>query len=268
MRVKEVKRGRPRGATAHRRKPRLRLHWPAGRWLKPLGIAVALLGLAALGLRAVQQVELPVRTVSLQGQFRYLDAQALEQAMAPLLRDGLLAVSLGELRRTLESLPWVERALIKRKWPDELTVVVVEQVPIAWWGEDRLINHRGEPFSPAGATLEQSLPRLEGPEGAEVEVMQRYFELQSVLGKRDLEVRPVSLNALGGWNVTLKSDVELVFGRRKLTEKLQRFLAVYDRELHEYLAQAERVDLRYQNGLAVRWRHQPASSLASGDAGV
>lgn len=227
-----------------------------------------MLGLAVGALQATRHIELPVRQVTVQGQFRYLDAQSVEQAIVPLLQDGLLAVSLEELRRTLEALPWVEQARIKRKWPDELAVFVVEQVPIASWGEDRLISKRGQAFSPAGVAIEEKLPRLAGPAGTELEVMQRYVELQGVLGTRGLEVQTLSMSARGSWNLTLSNQVELVFGRRKLTEKLQRFLAVYDRKLNEYLPQAERVDLRYQNGLAVRWRHQPASSLVSGDAGA
>jgi cell division protein FtsQ len=81
-----------------------------------------------------------------------------------------------------------------------------------------------------------------------------------VLDSRGLQVRSQSLSERGSWAVDLGQGTQLVFGRRRVTEKLQRFLAVYDRRLNQYLAQAERVDLRYQNGLAVRWREVPASA--------
>ena len=50
-----------------------------------------------------------------------------------------------------------------------------------------------------------------------------------------------------------------MFGRDRVMEKLQRFLAMYDLSLNKYLADIKRIDLRYQNGLAVEWLNRPGS---------
>jgi cell division protein FtsQ len=136
---------------------------------------------------------------------------------------------------------------------------VQEQKPIAWWGKDRLINNKGQLFSPEGARIEESLPYLEGPDGSQEVVIQRYIDLGKVLGSRNLALQSMRLSERGSWSSALKSEVELVFGRDRVMEKLQRFLAIYDLSLNKYLADIKRIDLRYQNGLAVEWLNRPGS---------
>jgi cell division protein FtsQ len=51
----------------------------------------------------------------------------------------------------------------------------------------------------------------------------------------------------------------MVFGREQVMAKLQRFLSMYDHALGRYLPDIKRIDLRYQNGLAVHWLRRPGS---------
>lgn len=37
-------------------------------------------------------------------------------------------------------------------------------------------------------------------------------------------------------------------------EKMRRFISIYEKTLKDQIANIERVDLRYPNGLAVAWR--------------
>ena len=50
------------------------------------------------------------------------------------LQANLLAVSPLRLRRQVEAHPWIERAEIKRKWPNRLIVQVKERQPVALAG--------------------------------------------------------------------------------------------------------------------------------------
>jgi cell division protein FtsQ len=48
----------------------------------------------------------------------------------------------------------------------------------------------------------------------------------------------------------------LLLGRDHLVEKMRRFIAIYEKTLKEQITNIARVDLRYNNGLAVGWREQ------------
>ncbi len=67
---------------------------------------------------------------------------------------GLLSVDLAAVRRAIHTLPWVDAVSVQRAWPRGLTVLVVEQIAAARWGERGLLNTRGELF----ATDAQPLP--------------------------------------------------------------------------------------------------------------
>ena len=56
----------------------------------------------------------------------------------------------------------------------------------------------------------------------------------------------------------------MLLGRDNLVEKLRRFIAIHEAELKPQLANIQRVDLRYPNGLAVAWRQvEPAVAPAT-----
>ena len=61
-------------------------------------------------------------------------------------RNGLVSVDLAAVSLAVRQIPWVDRARVGRAWPQGLTVEVVEQIPVARWGEASLLNARGEIF--------------------------------------------------------------------------------------------------------------------------
>jgi cell division protein FtsQ len=227
--------------------------------LRSLAGVLMLVAVGLLVYKAADLLERPVREVTVNGDFRHLQQDHVKQAVAPFIDNDYLTVPLVELRASLEALPWVYQAEVKRDWPDGLVIAVQEQKPIAWWGKDQLINNKGQLFAPDGASIEESLPYLEGPVGSQEEVIQRYIDLGKVLGSRNLALQSMRLSERGSWSFALKSEVELVFGRDRVMEKLQRFLAIYDLSLNKYLTDIKRIDLRYQNGLAVEWLNRPGS---------
>ncbi len=228
--------------------------------LRSLAAVLMLAGVGLLVYKAADLLERPVREVTVNGDFRHLQQDQVKQAVAPFIDNDYLTVPLVDLRASLEALPWVYQAEVKRDWPDGLVIAVQEQKPIAWWGKDQLINNKGQLFSPDGARVAESLPYLEGPDGRQEEVIQRYIDLGKVLGSRNLALQSMRLSERGSWSSALKSEVELVFGRDRVMEKLQRFLAIYDLSLNKYLTDIKRIDLRYQNGLAVEWLNRPGSA--------
>ncbi len=258
-RANPSRRGASRKAV-RRRRVLLKPSVDAGLVLRGLAAVAMLASVGLLVYKGADLLERPVREVTVNGDFTHLQKGDVKQAVAPFIDNDYLTVPLVDLRASLEALPWVYQAEVKRDWPEGLVITVQEQKPIAWWGQQRLINNKGQLFSPAGAQISESMPFLEGPDGRQEEVMQRYIDLGKVLGSRDLALQSLRLSERGSWSIALKNEIELTFGRERVMEKLQRFLAIYDLSLNKHLANVKRIDLRYQNGLAVEWLQRPGSA--------
>lgn len=253
---------RQRGAVPRREnqpRPRLQLSLGApGRWLWVGTVSVvsvaALATILFLGMNTFQDlVSQPIRKVSVQGEFRYLRREQITARLDDRVSKGLMAADLDAIREALAADPWVDRTVVRRRWPDQLEISLTEQIPIAYWGDQALVNYRGELFRPDSIPVIEGLPILYGPEGSSAEVMRRYQELGNLLNADGLSVVRVEMDERHAWRFWLRPGIEVVVGQGEVPEKLGRLLLAWRAELKEYLPAIERIDLRYGNGLAVGW---------------
>ncbi|WJW75003.1 cell division protein FtsQ/DivIB [Thiohalobacter sp. IOR34] len=199
---------------------------------------------------------LPLRTVRIEGEFRHLDQARLRAAVAPVASGGFFSVDVEAVRRAAEALPWVQRVKVQRLWPDTLRLQVVEQQAVARWGEDGLLNPHGELFRPPAEDIDPRLPRLDGPEVLRERVMRQYVAAVEALRPLGLRVARLELDARRAWRLRLGDGVELKLGREHAGQRLQRFVRIYPLVFAAAGRTAETVDMRYSNGLAVRWQRQ------------
>lgn len=225
-------------------------------------VATALLG----GLLLVMNH--PVEHVRVEGTFQRVRAGDVESVVRHVLQGGFVTANLGELRNRIEALPWVDRARLARRWPGGLVVEVTEQVPAARWGEDGLLNARGELFVVGVKHPPPELPVLSGPAGSEAQVAQRFFAVQARLGERGLRVSAMRLDARGAWTLELADGLEVRFGRRQVDERIQRFLDVAAGVVQPRTADIRYVDMRYSNGFSIGWRGHEAAAGGDGQSDV
>lgn len=251
------------------KQPTPRWQWPA--WLnrRLLGASVLLtvlgMGLGLGGWTLVQPDTLPIQRVEVKGEFRYLDRQELNTAIGGLASGGFFNVDVRAVKEAAETLEWVDRASVRRVWPDTLQVEIQEQVPLAKWGEARLLNVRGEVFAPK--TLPANLPRLEGPEGTASLVASRFQWLSGLLAPLDLHVADLRQSSRRAWDVRLDNGLHLLLGRAPEEAQVKRFVSAYPRLLAEKVANVAVLDLRYTNGFAVRWREEAGQGRKTGTTG-
>jgi len=192
-----------------------------------------------------QQVE----TLSVMGEVRHIDINAIETRLAPRLSAGFLATDLSDLRSELESLPWVYKVNTRKRWPSKIEVHLVEQRPLARWGEAGYLNHEGQFFAAKHYPLYEALPKLEGPDGSKASLMRRYQTLASMLEPEHLVIRSLSLDELGQVSVLLDNGLVLQLGSGEMLQRITRFRQLWRQEL---MAQTvTKVDLRYEHGAAV-----------------
>lgn len=202
-----------------------------------------------------------IRWIEATGPFHRVSAEQIRATAAPLAVGGFVAVDLERIRAAVEALPWVRAAGVRKKWPATLRVRVLEHEPLAHWNDEHLVSALGEVFSVAGAAAIQGLPRLAGADAEAPRVVRFHRDLSARLEGTGLDLIEVSLSRRGAWSVELTGGIRLEIGRQDVDARLDRLMTVIGGLTGTPGRSPERIDLRYTNGLAVRWREQPAPAL-------
>ena len=218
--------------------------------------------LAGVFFAAQTLLDRPVNKLELHGAFQRVTPIQVEAALAPALDRGFLSSNLGELQRLVESLDWVDEVAIARVWPDTLVVRIVEHQAAARWGEEGLLNTRGELFTDESRYEFPELPRLVGPRGDERRVASEYLALRGRLAEANLALDTLSMDQRGAWQLELASGQEIRLGRRDLQRRLDRFFRVVVPVMVAEMRRVSYIDLRYASGFAVGWLGEPALQVA------
>ena len=215
-----------------------------------VGIAVV----SALYMKLVDEGTLPVRVVKIEGDFVYLDTQALKALLGQQLNRNFLSIDIDGIQRHVKGVAWVDTVSVKRKWPDTLLLKISEQQPLARWSKGGMVNQRGEWFSAKTSADIETLPELDGPEGTVTMLSDEYLDLNKKLKPLGLQATRLSMSHRRSWQLDLENGLTLHLGRMQVHERLQRFLRIYQKIIASQLEKIESVDMRYTNGFAVRWK--------------
>ena len=231
-------------------------------WLSVwLNRVLILFGVTVVAVAAAQAYltvrRLPVQRITVTGELAHTQAQAVQDMVQPGLAGGFLNADLQQIRQQLEGLPWIYEASVRRKWPAALEIHVVEETPIARWGDDGFLNHEGGVFRSGKSGEWDSLPRLSGPEGSAPALMARYQRMAEILAPLDIAVEQLSIDDRGQVEAVLGGGTKMLLGGDDFLLRLHRFVVVYTRELAGRRQEIERIDLRYQGGIAVAFRESP-----------
>jgi cell division protein FtsQ len=249
-RKKGVARNKPRRATPGWITRAMNLPW---RRMAPAGGVVLAIIAVLVTLRL--SLDQPVERVAISGRFQRVQPLDVEKAVRIAVKgQGMVGVDLDRIAAAVESIPWVDRASVARSWPRQLRVQVVEQTPVARWGENGLLNTRGEVFVQDAQHIPAELPELVGPPGYETQMTQRYLAAQRVLAEANMRLTRMTLDERGAWDLLLANGVTLRLGRENVDERFERFITAAVRIVASRSAEIAYVDLRYANGFAIGWR--------------
>ena len=217
------------------------------------------------------ELDAPISVVRVEGQLDTAERAAIRQVVAAELRSdstriargakgtrsapsapsGILSTDLEEIQQAIHELSWPRHVTVRRLWPDGLVVSVAKEMVIAAW-RDAYLHPEGKVVRwPVTLTelpvfdCQVSQPR------AAMEVYQRLNDATAPVG---LRIERLAQNELGEWTVSFADGIKLILGAERLTQRVARFLVVYEHELAQIRGSVEQVDARYANGVAVRWR--------------
>ncbi|EOC1287407.1 cell division protein FtsQ [Cronobacter muytjensii] len=209
---------------------------------------------------------LPLSKLVVTGERHYTRNDDIRQSILALGAPGtFMTQDVNIIQNQIERLPWIKQASVRKQWPDELKIHLVEYVPIARWNDQHMIDTDGTAFSvPSDRANKQSLPLLYGPEGSENEVLQGYRAMGQVLAKDKFTLKEAAMTARRSWQVTLSNDIKLNLGRDDTMKRLERFVELYPVLQQQAQTDGKRisyVDLRYDSGAAVGWKPAPTEEI-------
>lgn len=201
---------------------------------------------------------LPLSRLVVTGQTHYTTNDDIRQAILSLGAPGtFMSQDVDVIQQQIERLPWIQQVSVRKQWPDELKIHLVEYVPVARWNDLHMVDAEGKSFSvPASHVGKEELPMLYGPEGSESEVLTGYHQMSDLLAASKFKLKAASMTARRSWQLVLSDDVRLELGRTEDMKRLKRFIQLYPTLQQQAQTENKRiryVDLRYDSGAAVGW---------------
>ncbi|TQV79427.1 FtsQ-type POTRA domain-containing protein [Exilibacterium tricleocarpae] len=260
-RIQDTQKNRRAQGASRRAAPRRRLPL---RWLAWLAAAGCVVAAAVLGLprwaALPDTIDRPVASIAVQGEFLLVSKERVMALLEPLVDQTFLQLDLAAIKTEVEKAPFIDRAILGRRWPDQLVVTIVEQQPIARWGRSGFLNQRGQIVATPELDNLQGLPLLSGNRAQSEQVMLIYQGIAKLLRPYGLSVMELRSDPVHSVELVLSNDLRLVVGRDQIMKKMQRFLAVYTDDLQAKVDSVASIDLRYNNGVAVKWREGALAS--------
>lgn len=236
-------------------------------WNRPrLMMAVAdllfVIGAAALLVAAViwgmHLPFFPLREVVFQRELQHVRMDDVEQILTERLHGNFFSIDLDRLQQTIEELPWVRHAQVRRQWPGRIEVDVEEHLPAALWGTSggQLVNSYGELFFADVTDMPQRLPVLTGPIEMAQEMLDYFRQAEILLASVKRWPKALDVSPRLALRLTLDDGMVVELGRQQekapIKQRIERFVEHYSSVLTAAGQPPAAVDMRYPNGFALR----------------
>lgn len=199
----------------------------------------------------------PLQKITIVGKVELTQDSDIKAALADINQDSFFEIDVGMVANQVKSIPWVEDVAVKRKWPAELELTVVERQPVIRWGDNEVMDGDGNRFVKAAHLPYTKLPKIEGIDGAEFEVFDAYQALSDRFEQlNDIGFDKFIQNEHLSFELYLKNGVVVKFGRDDYQDRLERFVKAYQAGRIPDLNKIKVVDFRYNKGFAVQWREE------------
>lgn len=204
----------------------------------------------------------PVMNVDVAGTLDYTDRDRLRVLIEQHTQRGFYGMDVDSIRESVETLPWVAQAHVRRIWPARLMVSVEEHEPSARYNDNALISKSMELFVPPQLSKDNpqysewrrsfaGLPRLAGAAGRHEFVLDAYRNYERALLPYGVSVKALYEDERLSQTLELSNDVTVRIGYESHELRLQRFLDVYERLVLPLNGQPAKFDMRYSNGFAL-----------------
>ncbi|MCF6300993.1 MAG: cell division protein FtsQ/DivIB [Proteobacteria bacterium] len=197
-----------------------------------------------------------VTQLEVAAEYNRISAEQIRLTVAKASERSFFRVNVKTIKDDLESIPWVKKAYVVKKWPNMLKVKVFEHKAVAVWNNHSLLNQNGHIFEVEAVDNLKALPALFGAEEKAIEILDSYTRFNQLLKPIGFEIQEAHVSVRGAWLMVMRNGLELTLGTSQYDAKLIRLAETWDQLLAASASLPESVDLRYTNGYVVKWRVQ------------
>jgi cell division protein FtsQ len=217
---------------------------------------------------------IPVRQLQVDGELEYLTEMEIRNYFFEnYLKKNLFTMQPIEVRTYLEKLEWIDTVYVRKKLPDILHIFVSEHKPIAYFNNGILTNTM-KVIYPTKPQLHKEAVHLYGRVEEVEHIYEKYKHIESILLNTNFKIESLFLSDSYSWQLVLNNGVVLKLGREInenddteqiytnndiLKDRIKLFL-----ELYQYIDNKENIeyiDLRYETGVAVKWKDIEGTAL-------
>lgn len=206
----------------------------------------------------------PVATMYVAGDLTDMQQQQLYNVLNPVLKSSFYTIDLETLRDAALRLPWLDRVVVTRHWPNGVVVRATPRHPIARWGSGRLLSDSGNIFVEASYVDRRDLPLLHGPITHSKELMQQYRQINQWFAPLGMQLRELHLTDRMTWFMQFNNGIRVIVDQDQTLTKLQRLSQLGLTQLKPVWDNVVAVDLRYRNGMALQWKNAQPPKVVGG----
>ena len=205
---------------------------------------------------------LPLKVVNVRGDILHQNPSILRENIISKFNGNFYTINLIDAKNVIESLPWVSRALVKRVFPQQIEIQLMEHKAIAIWGirEDaKMVNESGVIFeSEIYDDISENMPQFIGPYGTSELILNMYRQLILIFEPMNFKIVKLELSQRGGWFATFEGGASIEFGRGTIdtisdrAKKFARTLELVSSRFGKNPNALSHADLRHTDGYALR----------------
>jgi cell division protein FtsQ len=234
------------------------------------GVAAAIISAVLLVLAwqavkwATRSPVFTVRAIALDAALERSSVAGVRATALPRLSGNFFSIDLDAARAAFEAVPWVRKAVVRRVWPNRLSVSLEEHQAAALWQsegqrKERLVNTHGEVFEAnVKDVADEELPTLAGSDANSAQMLALHQRLNTSLARIEQQVQTLRLSSRGSWHAELAGGAKLELGRGTDDElvarvdRLARTLGQVNTRFGDKPRALVAADLRHPDGYALR----------------
>ena len=195
----------------------------------------------------------PISAFALVGQNTFTTADDIKESLLKMGElKGFWGQDVAPIQEQIEALPWVKGAIVRKMWPNRLSIWVSEYQPVAFWNQNQFVTLDGIVFQlPSVRLTAKNLPYLGGPDYQSLKVIETWNQIYINLKSNNIMAKGINIDDRGAWQVQLDNDIVLKLGRGYWKSKLERFVTIYPQIDVPENKKIDYIDLRYTSGAAV-----------------
>ena len=203
---------------------------------------------------------LPIDKILVSGDYQHIDKKRINDKLNSYLGKGFFSVDIKLIQNSISQEPWIETVSVKRIWPSELHVSLIEKEAVARWDSDHLLSKHAVIFE-ADSKKFDHLPRINGYSGQSKKLLQRYSRMQQNFSMHGIQITEMSEDSKGALSLLLNKKIKVSIGSENNEMKLKHLLAVYPQQIEPRIEQIKHIDFRYNNGFAIAWTEEHIRQL-------